>query len=694
MAIQWVGRDIVCLSTDTKPTNVPVNTKAFETNTGATYRFNGTAWIIESGGGGGGGGFSAGGAIFKSGNGTTTVFTIAHGLTSIPDVYFALPTNTAARGDISYSVDATNITLTYPIAPASGTNNLSYVWGAGYTNVALSTFTASSATTLTNKNVSGETNTLPFLGQPTQSYSIYKSGTTIKARNNKTGVIDYSAGSEILSVVLASIISNISPAGTPTSIELGEGDFYINVPFIALDSTRVGNIKIKGQGPGITNILLQTGATRGFDIEGAVAVGKALVSNASQALQTVTLSTANAATFAVGDYVLLRTDKIWATATSAVARQGEIHKIRAIDTGTGVITFHETIMDTYVTTDNAVLAKITMLQNITLEDLKISPVPSGYTGQTQALLYCRWIDNLQLKNVEVDDCTIANGTNIHVVSCINSNLDVITRQTGNYPFVELPGVGQYGVCISLACQHITLKVSASGRWRHVVTGGGINTNMENAGIPRDITVTGTAESAMSNVWDWHADGDGIVFQNCNVSASGSVDDDGVHNTGGIGVRCKNVTITGCNLRMLTHSAISINELASNSTISGNTIHQLRRYNNLTNGVGIRLSNNITGTVITGNTLFDTTSANFGILGDGGNNDTVITGNAFISFAPLRFADSVDVLVSGNRFKNGANRAIWMTGTCDRWVITGNNATGSAASTLVGAGNVVANNINL
>jgi hypothetical protein len=36
----------------------------------------------------------------------------------------------------------------------------------------------------------------------------------------------------------------------------------------------------------------------------------------------------------------------------------------------------------------------------------------------------------------------------------------------------------------------------------------------------------------------------------------------------------------------------------------------------------------------------------------------------------------------------------MTGTCDRWVITGNNATGSAASTLVGAGNVVANNINL
>jgi hypothetical protein len=153
MAIQWVGRDIVCLSTDTKPTNVPVNTKAFETNTGATYRFNGSAWIIESGGGGGGGGFSAGGAIFKSGNGTTTVFTIAHGLTSTPDVYFALPTNTAARGDISYSVDATNITLTYPIAPASGTNNLSYVWGAGYTNVALSTFTASSATTLTNKSI-------------------------------------------------------------------------------------------------------------------------------------------------------------------------------------------------------------------------------------------------------------------------------------------------------------------------------------------------------------------------------------------------------------------------------------------------------------------------------------------------------------------------------------------------------------
>jgi parallel beta-helix repeat protein len=190
MAIQWVGRDIVCLSTDTKPTNVPVNTKAFETNTGVTYRFNGTAWIVESGGGGGGGGFSAGGAIFKSGTGSQTVFTIAHGLTSTPDVYFALPTNTAARGDISYSVDATNITLTYPIAPASGTNNLSYVWGAGYTNVALSTFTASSATTLSNKTIDAANNTLkiPYDFE----YVVYQSAGTTYVREVLTGDIKLS----------------------------------------------------------------------------------------------------------------------------------------------------------------------------------------------------------------------------------------------------------------------------------------------------------------------------------------------------------------------------------------------------------------------------------------------------------------------------------------------------------------------
>ena len=50
MAIQWISGDtFTCLSADTKPTLVPADTKAIETNTDDVYRFNGTSWVLFSG---------------------------------------------------------------------------------------------------------------------------------------------------------------------------------------------------------------------------------------------------------------------------------------------------------------------------------------------------------------------------------------------------------------------------------------------------------------------------------------------------------------------------------------------------------------------------------------------------------------------------------------------------------------------
>ena len=47
MAIQWMAGDtFTCLSTDTKSTLVPANTKALETDTDDTYKFNGTSWVL------------------------------------------------------------------------------------------------------------------------------------------------------------------------------------------------------------------------------------------------------------------------------------------------------------------------------------------------------------------------------------------------------------------------------------------------------------------------------------------------------------------------------------------------------------------------------------------------------------------------------------------------------------------------
>ena len=47
MAIQWIAGDtFTCVSGDTKPTLVPADTKAIETNTDDVYRFNGTSWLL------------------------------------------------------------------------------------------------------------------------------------------------------------------------------------------------------------------------------------------------------------------------------------------------------------------------------------------------------------------------------------------------------------------------------------------------------------------------------------------------------------------------------------------------------------------------------------------------------------------------------------------------------------------------
>lgn len=133
---QWTALDA-----DAKPTNAAVADTLTTLDTRRIFIHQGSAvWIeIGTGGGGGGGGgegggggFAAGGSIAKSGDGTSVVISIAHGLSPTPDLFYALPLNAAARGIISYGIDGTNINLTYPIAPASGSSNLSYVWGAGY----------------------------------------------------------------------------------------------------------------------------------------------------------------------------------------------------------------------------------------------------------------------------------------------------------------------------------------------------------------------------------------------------------------------------------------------------------------------------------------------------------------------------------------------------------------------------------
>lgn len=121
----------------------------------------GAGFVNEAWEGMGHGSLAAGGTATKSGNGTTTAFTIAHDLMTVPESYYVLPTSVDARGSYVLSIDATNITVTYPEPPPSGSNNLTYVWGATFVGaIADEMFTPGTADALTNKTIDADLNTI------------------------------------------------------------------------------------------------------------------------------------------------------------------------------------------------------------------------------------------------------------------------------------------------------------------------------------------------------------------------------------------------------------------------------------------------------------------------------------------------------------------------------------------------------
>jgi hypothetical protein len=71
----------------------------------------------------------------SSGNGSTTSFSWNHGCWTTPVNYYVRAVTKDAMGSFETTVSSTQITVTYPIAPPSGSSNLKFSWYASlYTN--------------------------------------------------------------------------------------------------------------------------------------------------------------------------------------------------------------------------------------------------------------------------------------------------------------------------------------------------------------------------------------------------------------------------------------------------------------------------------------------------------------------------------------------------------------------------------
>ena len=76
-------------------------------------------------------GAPTGGISKQNGTGAQTVFNIAHGQGATPTSYWVMPVSEHAWSKkTSVTATSTNIVVTFPNAPASGTNNVQFRWGA------------------------------------------------------------------------------------------------------------------------------------------------------------------------------------------------------------------------------------------------------------------------------------------------------------------------------------------------------------------------------------------------------------------------------------------------------------------------------------------------------------------------------------------------------------------------------------
>ena len=154
------------------------------------------------------------------------------------------------------------------------------------------------------------------------------------------------------------------------------GKIFVKAGSYPITNTiRIGtnNVQIQGEGMGITNFVAdRTTMTASPAIEvfnPAAGSPLTLFADAQKGDTAVTLSPSDAATLKPGDYILLFSDKSVDTEIPA-KHAGEVKQVVALDATTGVITVDDQTYDTYLVSDSAAVARITMLHNVTLADAK------------------------------------------------------------------------------------------------------------------------------------------------------------------------------------------------------------------------------------------------------------------------------------------------------------------------------------
>jgi len=430
------------------------------------------------------------------------------------------------------------------------------------------------------------------------------------------------------------------------------------------------NVQLQGEGIGITNIIAAATMTASPAIRvynqqaGSVLP---LLADTSKGDTSASLTPANAAQLAAGNFVLLFSNKSVDTA-GPLKHAGEIKQIDGVDAATGVITFDDQIYDGYLVSDSAETARITMLQNITLSDFSVSTLAPVFTG-TEASIFCRFIDNLQIERVEAHHTYVAG---IQLLSVRSSNIAdcYVHHIRDKQPAANV----HYGIVLSAASQNVSIAGCRFSHTRHAVTTGGSSGFLEN-GVQRNIVVSNcTSMAADTAHFDTHDPAENVTYTGC-VAIGGKP---ALQEVVGFQMRGANSSIIGCSvLQAIGKGILIFHTGSSGATITGNMIAGVKSVAG-TLGIGIHLDSSGTSRhTIAGNVVKQCEGS--AIVGEGGNHDVVVSGNVIdgtnlvVPDASIVFHSAERITISGNKIiNNRTGSPIGMKGSSTDWLITGNS----------------------
>jgi len=430
------------------------------------------------------------------------------------------------------------------------------------------------------------------------------------------------------------------------------------------------NVHIQGEGMGITNIvaartMTATPAIRVYNQQAGNVLP--LLADTSKGDTSATLTPANAASLTPGNYVLLFSNKPVDT-EDLQKRAGEVKRIDVVDLATGRVTFDDQIFDAYLVSDAAATARITMLQNVTLSDFSVTTLAPFYTG-SEASISCRFIENLQIKYVESHHTYVAG---MQLLSVRNSNIsdcfihDIRDKQ----PAANV----HYGIVVSAASQNVSIAGCRFSHTRHAVTTGGASGALQN-GVQRSIVVANcTSMAADTAHFDTHDPAENVTYVGCAAIGGKPAQQEVV----GFQMRGSNSSIIGCSVLQAIGKGILLFHTGSNgATITGNMIAGVKSVAG-TLGIGIHLDSSGTSRhTIAGNVIKQCEGS--AIVGEGGNNDVVVSGNVIdgtnlvVPDASIVFHSAERITMIGNKITNNQTGSpIGMKGSSKDWLIAGNS----------------------